>query len=355
MKKRVCSIILSCLLFITMPLYFGTGALTAYAASDGEAVYKVAHYNIMGTFNADRNDVIDDIKGFSPDLISLNEVNQYAYEDLVSSFAQKGYSCYGNSDWSPDSAEFKDIKAAWYNLALYKSDKFELLDSGMFTLSDNPDENHSFISYMDEYTRTQREGRPRTCSWIYLKSKETGGKFIFATVHAQHAKSDEYDYNNIGLTVLGEQLSELKEKYNCAVICAGDVNSTNPDEVVEFGFGAINPGLPTFKSGSSIDNVFVTEGITVENFDVGTSSKSDHMPVFATLNVPVTKDLTDAQVLMIVIIIASAIVASAVVVISVIFINKKKEKNMKAADDRVAEMRAKLAEYERVKEEQEKD
>lgn len=348
MKKKFCSFLIMLLILTAMPLYFGTGALSVYAAENNEDItdVKVAHYNILGNVNMNRDYVLNDLLGFDPDLISLNEVDLSCYEDLIERFADKGYAQYGNSDWSPTSDEYIKVKAGWHNMTLYKTDKYELLDSGMFTLSDTPDDPHTFISYIDTYSRNYKEGRPRTCSWVYLEDKENGGKLIFASVHAQHAKSEEHDYNSIGLTILGEQLSKLKEEYNCNVICAGDLNSSKPEEVFEFGFSTSNNGMKTHSGGGALDSVLYSEDILLESFSVGERTQSDHMPVFTTLKVPVTKSLTDSEITLLIIIIAAVVVVAVIITIIVILTKKKKAKNKKAADERLAEMRAKLAEYE---------
>lgn len=330
-----------------MPLYFGTGALSAYAAgNDDTDLVRVAQYNILGNVIMNRDYVWNDIKDHDPDLIALNEVDIHCYDELIKMFEKKGYSHYGNSDWSPESNEYIISKAGWYNMTIFKTEKYELLDSGMFSLSDTPDVPHSFISDMDLFVKQHKEGRPRTCSWVYLKDKESGGKFIFSSVHAQHAKTEYRDYNSIGLTVLGEQLAILADKYNCEVICAGDVNSSDPEEVYEFGFSSLNNGQKSHQSAGAIDTVLITEGITAESFIVGERTSSDHCPTLSVLKIPINKSLTDSEIMWIIIIGSAVIVLSAVAVIIVLLVKRKKEKNKKAAEERLAEMRAKLAEYE---------
>ncbi|MBE7065621.1 MAG: hypothetical protein E7384_07430 [Ruminococcaceae bacterium] len=350
MEKKICSFLIMLLILAAMPLYFGTGALSVYAAGNVKNdTLRVAQYNILGNVIMDRNYVWNDIKDHDPDLIALNEVDVRCFDDVVGMLGKKGYDYYGNSDWSPDSNEYIISKAGWYNLTIFKKDKFELLDSGMFTLSDTPDVDYSFISYMDLTTKQRKEGRPRTCSWVYLKNKETGGKLIFSSVHVQHAKTSEHDYNSIGLTVLGEQLSILADDYNCEVICAGDVNSSDPVEVYDFGFSSLNKGQNSHAHAGSIDTVLITDGIIGESFSVGKRTSSDHCPTFSVLKVPVTKSLTDSEIMWIVIIIAAVVVVATVITVIVILTKRKKERNKKAAEERLAEMRAKLAEYEKEK------
>lgn len=352
MKKKFYSVLILFLLVVSMPLYLGTGALTVYAAESVETfTVKVAHYNILGNVLMNRNYVVDEIIPYDPDLISLNEVDMVCLDEIIEMFERRGYSYYTLTDWSPDSIEYKQVKAGWHNIAFYKNDVFELLDTGSFSLSDTPEEKHTFISYMDPTTKTT-EGRPRVCNWVYLKNKITGGKFIFASVHAQAIRTPAHDYNAIGMDALGQMLSELKEDYNCEVICGGDLNTSYPEPVFKYGFSTANNGTATHQSGGAIDSVLYSDGVTLDTFSVGPQSQSDHMPVFATLKVPVTTDLKDSEVTIIIVSICTVLVLTVVIVLSVILGKKKKAKNKKAAEERVAAMRAKLAEYEAGKENQ---
>jgi len=329
-----------------MPFSMNAGRLSVYAAESSEKdTVKVAHYNILGNVRMNRNYVVDEVIPYNPDLISLNEVDMVCLDEIIGMFERKGYSHYTLTDWSPKTIEYKQVKAGWHNIAFYKSDTFELLDTGSFSLSDTPKKKHTFISYMDPTTKVT-EGRPRVCNWVYLKNKVTGGKFIFASVHAQAIRKQEYDYNNIGMEALGKMLSKLKKYYNCEVICAGDLNTSYPEPVFKYGFSTANNGVATYQSGGAIDSVLYSDGISLETFSVGPKSQSDHMPVYATLKVPVTSSLKDSQILTIVLLIVGVIVITVAVVLIVIRTKKQKEKNKKAAEERVAQMRAKLAEYE---------
>lgn len=336
------------ILFLTAVMLFSmdTWRLQAYAVeADEKDTLKVAHYNILGNVRMNRNYVVDELLAYDPDLISLNEVDMICLDQIIEKFERKGYSHYTLTDWAPDTIEYKQVKAGWHNIAFYKSNSFILLDSGSFSLSDTPEKEHTFISYMDSEIKVT-EGRPRVCNWVYLENKATGGKFIFASVHAQAIRTQKYDYNDIGMNALGQMLSELKDDYNCEVICGGDLNTSNPKSALKYGFSTANNGVATHQSGGAIDSVLYSDGIILDAFSVGPQSQSDHMPVFATLKVPVTDDFTDSEITLIIFSVAAVVVLAVLFIFTFILSKRKKERNRISAEKRLAEMRAKLAEYE---------
>ena len=59
----------------------------------------------------------------------------------------------------------------------YRKDKFELVDSGTFWLSDTPDKVGSAVA---------NANYPRICTWVHLRDKETGLEYVHLNTHLDH-------------------------------------------------------------------------------------------------------------------------------------------------------------------------
>ncbi len=281
MKKVVLLCVLLCVLFSMFAVPYSASAKSAES-------HVVMSYNIDGTTDTSIG-AFDVIQNYRPDLIVLNEVNYPADGHLMPMLENIGYAYFGTTDWAPDSPEETVLKAGWRNYACYDTDKYTLLDAGTFSLSDNPEDYHAFFSSMDDDTKMKKEGRPRHCSWLYLESKETRERFIFAAAHVQWASNATTNFNQLGLEVLAKQLSKLSSLYDCDVICGGDMNANTDDmkPVTDKGFYLANNdnSLITFPGeNSSIDNIFYSVGFSSSDFKVGTEyDYSDHKPICVTI------------------------------------------------------------------------
>ena len=112
-----------------------------------------------------------------------------------------------------------------------------------------------------------------------------GGKIV--KLVSVHLAFDDYGSKN----VLVNQLNELIEY--CAqyehVVMLGDWNVgsfSEFDVLVEAGYtlGNTDKNMPTYKSGSSLDNI-VYKGVTVTDFSLGGTNLSDHYALYCTITV----------------------------------------------------------------------
>ncbi len=283
MKKTLSFILVICM-FFTMFSFPST-----VTASETES-HKLMHLNAYAPCPKLNNEAIGGIiEDYAPDLIAFNEVNNnpaaIGYHTMLT-VASLGYSYYGLSDWAPGSTQDVVSIAAWTNFVCYKTSKYNALAQGTFSISDNPTNPHAFISTMDQDTINNVEGRPRNCNWVLLESKATQDRFILASAHVQRN-----DYNATGIDILGAQLKALKTKYNCEVVCGGDMNTDGAGmaPAIAYGFNIANQNTATYVSGTQLDNVLYSSGFTASNYRVATEYHtekkfpSDHYPQFVTM------------------------------------------------------------------------
>ena len=116
----------------------------------------------------ERRDIMCDLVAFTAfDIFGAQEVKHDQLEDMMARLPEYGYVGVARDDGK---------KKGEYSPIFYRKDRFELLDSGTFWLSETPDK----VSYgWDAVCR-------RVCSWGYFKDKETKKKFWFFNTHMDH-------------------------------------------------------------------------------------------------------------------------------------------------------------------------
>ena len=83
------------------------------------------------------------------------------------------------------------------NSIYYRKDKFDLLDSGTFWLSDTPDVPESAFELANY---------PRICTWVHLRDKATGAEFVHMNTHLDHNGNNS---SSDGNTVRKEQIKVI--------------------------------------------------------------------------------------------------------------------------------------------------
>jgi len=182
-----------------------------------------------------------------------------------------------------------DGKAAGEHSAIfYKKDRFRVLESGDFWLSETPDR----PSLGWDATCCNR-----ICSWAKFKDRQTNGEFYFFSVHFDHQGVEARRQSG---RLMVEKIKEIAKKV--PVICVGDLNSTPDTEQIQtlqtllkdaYRVSASPPYGPAgtfngFKLEAPLENridyVFVSEGIRVLTYAALTDHwnrryPSDHLPV----------------------------------------------------------------------------
>lgn len=103
------------------------------------------------------------------------------------------------------------------NPIYYRVDKFELVDSGTFWLSDTPDKVGSMI---------EGANYPRICTWVILKDRETGTQFAHMNTHLDHnGNNDSTAGNNIRKAQMGVIIKFAQSIKDIPLFLTGDLNN----------------------------------------------------------------------------------------------------------------------------------
>ncbi len=256
-------------------------------------------------------ELIDDLQ---PDVVGMQEVTVKWIEWLDKKVFNGSYAGLGEARTPGGEA----------NSIYYRKDKFDLVDSGTFWLSDSPETAGSAFRLANY---------PRICTWVRLKDKKTDTEFVHLNTHLDHNGAND---SSVANTVRKDQMSVIVKFASrfagIPVFLTGDLNSrrtTSSGDVravykLATGLSSVTDGagntftlnlsdsrldspvtvdaehLSTMaanydKNGSSynpgrepIDYIFYSSGffeaLSYETFLIGDENAmiSDHLPVFAT-------------------------------------------------------------------------
>lgn len=151
--------------------------LTPFAHAQDAAPLKVMSFNIRYGTARDGEDhwdkrkefLVDVIKTFGPDVLGTQEVVDFQADYLAKQL--EGYNMLGvGRDDGKRKGEFTAV--------YYKADRFEVVDSGHFWLSEKSDVPGS-VSWDSSLTRM--------ATWLKFKDKKAGGReFMFLNTHWDH-------------------------------------------------------------------------------------------------------------------------------------------------------------------------
>ena len=222
-----------------------------------------------------------------PDVLGVQELNNIWLEKLENYLPQ--YEYYGvlrGGDENEKKSEMNGI--------FYLKDKYELLESNTFWISETP----------EVESRFDGAGCNRTCSYIVLKNKSTGEIFAHFNTHLDNASVEA---QNLGGTLIAEKTDEIISKYgNIPVVVTGDFNQysdgegckalenkgfLNANKTVENGDNMLSyNGWTKETVGRPIDFIFVNSNFTVKAYTVVTETGarvnvSDHYMIEAILEI----------------------------------------------------------------------
>ncbi len=163
-----------------------------------------------------------------------------------------------------------------YAPIFYKKEKFEVLSSGHFWLSE----------ITDKPNKGWDAALPRICTWAKFKTRDTGFVFLFFNLHMDHI-GIEARKNSAELVL--KKITDMNA--NTPVVLTGDFNvdQHSPNYAVLEGSdllddayktaniryalnGTFNDFKPDSKTDSRIDHVFVSPSFTVERYGVLTDT-----------------------------------------------------------------------------------
>lgn len=199
---------------------------------------------------------------YAPDSFGVQEATQQWLDILQENLGSE----YGCVSQMRDDAAGAEASAVYY-----LKEKYNLLDSGTFWLSDTPDEFGSkfFASSL-----------PRIATWVKLQNKQSGETYIHINTHLDHVL-ESARVQQIG--VLINKVEQFKTQ-GYKVVCTGDFNTDEGADayremdghlldtkyiakVSDDGATYHNYGLNVFDK-KPIDFIFVSEGIEVDTYKI---------------------------------------------------------------------------------------
>lgn len=271
---------------------FCIALLTSMTA--GAQTYTVASYNIrfdnkndIGNLWKDRKAYVASLINFHDfDIFGTQEAQPHQLEEVLK--ALPAYARYGKGrDDGGDQGEHSAI--------FYKKDKFQLLSSGDFWLSETPDK--PGLGWDATCCN-------RICSWVYLQDKKTKKKFYFFNVHFDHqGKVARLESSRLMI----QKIKEIAK--GAPSILTGDFNAgrdaepykilANSNTIRDSYKDVSNPyennssfnGFKNdFKTTEVIDHIFISKQWKASKWGILTDTyfgkfPSDHFPVVVELTV----------------------------------------------------------------------
>ena len=230
-----------------------------------------------------------------PDVLMLQEVSVDWIPHIQTFMAENGYSYYGYGRYGGEMSADNLDSGDQFVPILWKTDKYDLVESGHFWLSSTPTEVKSAA-----WTDGTISKYPRCVNWVILKDKQTGGEFLTLNIHTD-PESDRVRTLSCSLAV--EKLEELRG--GRPAVLGGDWNMGLTDS----GYGRVTDSYldvrfqaeDTMHGGSFNawgdraddnfaygDHIFMSEDMAAEKFAVvddyyDGEHISDHCPLLAIL------------------------------------------------------------------------
>jgi len=239
---------------------------------------------------ASRRDlVIELFQKWAPDVIGLQKAGRHSLDDLIRAMPGFGEVGVGRDDGET---------AGEYAAVLYRTDRFELADSGTFWLSETPETPGS--------SGWGARG-PRICTWARLVDRNTGTSLLVFNTHLDPGSVNSRER---GAALILERIRSLRGAD--AVILTGDMNSAEGSEPIlrvtadgddgpalGDSFRRIHPDSTEVgtrhqftgrTSGDKVDYIFVSSAVAVQSAEIIRDSfdgryPSDHYPVTAVIRI----------------------------------------------------------------------
>lgn len=250
----------------------------------------VASYNtaapwgnlLEGTYTTRRMHLwANQINDTLPDSLGVQEINSIWVDGLKDLLPQ--YEYYGVKRGGDENEQKSEMNGIYY-----LKDKFNLLESDTFWISETP----------DTESKHENAGCYRICSYVVLKNKSNGFIYIHLNTHFDNTSVEA---QNLGGKLVCEYADKLTQKYgNAPIVITGDFNQYNDGEAVKLldSKGYANASnrnkTPTYHGWGKVEDVepidyIFTKGFTASDYKVhsNTGEKSyisDHYMISAILN-----------------------------------------------------------------------
>ena len=274
--------------FLAILIIIFSSAIISHAQPLTVGTYNIRYDNKGDSLNpwTKRAPVIRSMIQFHDfDILGTQEGLKHQLEDLKTGLP--GYTYYGiGRDDGKDKGE--------HSVIFYKTEKFNVLQSGDFWLSETPDKpGPGWDARLN-----------RICSWVQLQDKKSKQKFYFFSVH--------YDHQGVKARIESSKLILQKIKEiagNDKAIFVGDLNGGRTSEwyqtlaSTDWLVDTYTKAKVTYASNASfngfgkqvdsdevIDHIFTTKGFVIEKWGILTDTyhgkyPSDHFPVLVKLSI----------------------------------------------------------------------
>ena len=286
MKTIFPLLLLTLIMFARLGMAAEQGAVNSSAASSVNVLsFNIRYNNPDDGEHAwpNRKGMVASVVRFhAADLIGMQEVLRSQIDDLTVLLPNYSWYGVGRND-GKNSGEFSPI--------FYRRDRFQLLDSGEFWLSKNPDQIAS---------KSWDAALPRIATWVKFRDRESKQEFIHLNTHFDHrgevarARSAELILDrlktlsgNMPVVVTGDfNVPPESEAYATmtSMLVDSKLESVSEPHGPEGTFGGFT--VKVGDTGDRIDYVFVAEGTKVLRYAALSDQwdgryPSDHLPVLA--------------------------------------------------------------------------
>ncbi len=224
---------------------------------------------------------VEVLKAYMPDSFGVQECTPRWKRIFKRALGDK-YDCVGRArDYFGPFTEYSSI--------YYLKDKYSLIDSGTFWLSETPDK---------AYTKSFDSKCCRIATWAVLENKETGERYTHINTHLDHVLDSTRDAQ---MKVLIERVLEIAG--DSKVVMTGDFNAHEDSSVYAVACESFSDSKyvakntddgPTItKYGTREDNgrgaidfIFISKGLEAETYKIIRNTvegiyPSDHFPIVA--------------------------------------------------------------------------
>ena len=254
MRKIFISVIMACFAIIASAQELNVASLNVRLLSKRDA----QHHNGWNERKAYLCDMIN-LEAF--DVFGAQEVKKPQLDDMLAMLPDYNYVGVGRDDGATKGE---------YSPVFYRKDKFKLLNSGTFWLSETP---NKVSKGWDGQCR-------RVCSWAYLQRKSDKVRFYFLSTHLDHkgkvakmegakllVKFINENCNGENVVIVGDfNVAQGSEPYN-VFAKSGVLNDTY--DIAKYRFaptGTFNAFEPRRYTDKRIDHIFVSNDIKVSRY-----------------------------------------------------------------------------------------
>lgn len=197
---------IACALFSLIIPFLGFDSVDYSAKAPAQEVTRIMSFNVRNG-EYDRGKIVPQlIADYMPDSVGVQECEGTWYLTLKT-YLKENYDIVGVG-------RLTGIKCIGESTAiLYRKDKYKLVDSGTFWLSETP----------EKVSVGWDAKHHRTCTWVVLENRETGKQYAHINTHLDH-KGELARTNGLDLVL------KKAESFDIPVVLTGDFNfeKSNP-------------------------------------------------------------------------------------------------------------------------------